>query len=83
VVAILGLRATYLPGQAYGMLYIEPTSSLRRLPLGVVPGGGLLGDSLDLSAATPLQGMVLHVQNFVVPQAGGPRLTNVIAPVIL
>ncbi|MEZ6014207.1 MAG: hypothetical protein R3F49_03770 [Planctomycetota bacterium] len=83
VIGVFGLGAAYLPGQAYGTLYLDPTMILRRLPLGIIQGNGLLDESLDLSAAAALRGTALHIQCLVTPPIGQPWLSNLIAPVLL
>jgi len=82
-IAILALRADYVPFKPFGTLYVDRSSLITRINLGLVPTSGLMDHSLDLSSMPSLRGQALHIQNIIVSPSGRRWLTNSIAPVIL
>lgn len=82
VTAFLGHAPAYVPGPA-GTLFVDPASLFRRVSLGVVPAGGVLDVSIDLSTTPGLGGTAVHAQTVVQPPSGARWLANSVAPVIL
>ena len=80
VATILGFAPTYVDMGGLGTLFVDLTGA-QIFFLGVVPAG----DKLDLEIPVPeipaLNGVALHMQNYLVPPSGNPYLTNSIAPV--
>lgn len=81
VTSLIGLAPTFQPVGGLGNLFVDP-SFLIIGTLGVVPAGDLMTLEIPVPDVPSLNGLTVHMQNYIVPPAGAPWLTNSIAPVL-
>lgn len=83
VFVTMGLRPTFQLYASLGMLFVDPTSVVRRFPMGTVPADGWIDFVLPLGAASALRGRPLHIQTLVIEPSGRAWLGNSVAPILL